>query len=120
MRKIIIGLAATGLLLAGTVATAGTAEAAGTRCGDWSTAEPLLKYGATGDAVRELQCELNYSLNPDTHGKTTVDGIFGDDTLKRVRDFQACMGYLQVDGQVGAQTWGALDWWSSQNAYPNC
>ncbi|MFB7911626.1 peptidoglycan-binding protein [Kitasatospora sp. NPDC059146] len=120
MRKIIIGLAATGLLLAGTVATAGTAEAAGTRCGDWSTAEPLLKYGATGDAVRELQCELNYSLNPDVFGKTTVDGVFGDDTLRRVRIFQNCMPNLQVDGQVGPQTWGQLDWWSSKDAYPNC
>ncbi|MEU9045209.1 MULTISPECIES: peptidoglycan-binding domain-containing protein [unclassified Kitasatospora] len=120
MRKIVIGLAATGLLLAGTVATAGTANAAGSRCGEWSTSEPLLKVGATGDAVRELQCELNYSINPDKHAKITVDGVFGQDTLNSVYFFQKCMGYLQVDGQVGPQTWGALDWWSSVNAYPNC
>ncbi|MER8100629.1 peptidoglycan-binding domain-containing protein [Kitasatospora sp. NPDC094016] len=108
MRKILAGLAVTGLLFAGGVATAGSASAAqaGSYCGTtYTTWEPLLRGGENNDAVKALQCELNSSLNTTP---LNVDGAFGQDTLSRVLRFQACTG-LSQDGQVGAQTWAKLD-----------
>ncbi|WP_051837124.1 peptidoglycan-binding domain-containing protein [Streptomyces sp. NRRL WC-3742] len=120
MRKLIIGLATAGLVLAGTVATATTASAEASRCSGWSNSEPLLKAGATGDSVKALQCELNYSLNPNGRTQLVIDGVFGQATYDRVITFQQCMKNLQVDGEVGPQTWSALDYWTAYNGYPNC
>lgn len=58
---------------------------------------PLLRRGARGDAVRRLQGILGI----------TTDGIFGPQTERAVRAFQASR-LLVVDGVVGPQTWGAL------------
>ena len=58
--------------------------------------------GSSGNDVLELQKILNqngYNL--------TEDGIFGDNTLAAVKDYQANNG-LTVDGIVGKNTWGAL------------
>ncbi|MEE1782125.1 peptidoglycan-binding domain-containing protein [Streptomyces sp. SP17BM10] len=120
MRKIIIGLATAAMLLGGTVAAAGTASAEASRCSGWSNNEPLLKAGATGDAVKALQCELNYSLNPNGRTQLVIDGVFGQATYNSVITFQQCMKNLQVDGEVGPQTWAALDYWTAQNGYPTC
>ena len=38
---------------------------------------------------------------------TDIDGRFGDKTLAAVRAYQTAHG-LQIDGKVGAQTWGTL------------
>jgi hypothetical protein len=57
----------------------------------------LLKYGSKGDDVRQLQKWLGI----------TADGIFGAQTRKAVKAFQAAHG-LEVDGIVGDQTWGKL------------
>ncbi|MER7702914.1 peptidoglycan-binding domain-containing protein [Kitasatospora sp. NPDC097605] len=118
MRKIITGLAVAGLILAGGVSTATTASAAGAGqpCSGYSTAEPLLRAGATGDAVKELQCELNRAITPSSGYYLTVDGVFGQATLRAVYRFQGCVG-LQVDGEVGPQTWSKLDYWSLQSSY---
>lgn len=120
MRKIIIGLATAGLVLAGTVATAGTASAEASRCSYLSNNEPLLKAGATGPEVKALQCELNFSLNPNGRTQLVVDGVFGQATYDSVIKFQQCMKNLQVDGEVGPQTWAALDYWTDQSGYPTC
>ena len=64
--------------------------------------KPLLKYGSTGNDVKELQSNLNnrgYNL--------AVDGVFGKNTLNAVQDFQV-QNKLQVDGIVGGNTWGSL------------
>ena len=64
---------------------------------------PLLKLGSKGQAVKNLQTNLNkkgYNL--------LVDGIFGPVTKKFVCDFQNKNG-LVVDGIVGRQTLVALN-----------
>ncbi len=63
---------------------------------------PQIRYGASGDDVKELQRQLNangFSL--------TVDGIWGDQTEAAVRKYQKQNG-LSVDGIVGEKTWGSL------------
>lgn len=61
-----------------------------------------IRYGSSGDDVKELQRLLNangFSL--------TVDGAWGDKTEAAVRKYQQQKG-LTVDGIVGAKTWGSL------------
>lgn len=60
----------------------------------------IVKYGMRGDDVKWLQWELNHKGS-----LLTIDGIFGDQTLQAVLDFQKA--YF-VDGKVGALTRGAL------------
>jgi peptidoglycan hydrolase-like protein with peptidoglycan-binding domain len=60
-------------------------------------ARPVLKRGASGDYVRELQELL----------AIRVDGQFGAATEAAVIDFQR-QNKLQMDGIVGGQTWEAL------------
>lgn len=59
---------------------------------------PILRRGAKGPAVAELQRML---------GGLTADGDFGPATERAVRDFQASRG-LTVDAVVGPATWTAL------------
>lgn len=62
----------------------------------------ILRQGSARIEVELLQWTLNeYGL------KTTVDGIFGPETNKNVRQYQADKG-LKVDGIVGTNTWTAL------------
>ena len=63
-----------------------------------------LKIGSSGDDVLDLQKRLNatgYGYNLDE------DGIFGNNTLAAVKDYQQRSG-LDVDGIVGTNTWGSL------------
>src|SRR5690606_28099164 len=62
----------------------------------------ILRQGSARIEVELLQWTLNeYGLT------TTVDGIFGPETNKNVRQYQADKG-LKVDGIVGTNTWTAL------------
>lgn len=64
----------------------------------------LLRLGATGAGVRDLQhrlAALGHDPAPDTAGS------FGAETERAVRAFQESRG-LQVDGICGQQTWSAL------------
>ncbi|WP_020579008.1 glycoside hydrolase domain-containing protein [Actinopolymorpha alba] len=64
---------------------------------------PTLRTGSTGAAVQRLQRALTAAL-----GRTVViDGSFGAQTERAVRDYQTSRR-LVVDGWVGAQTWSAL------------
>jgi hypothetical protein len=64
--------------------------------------EPILKFGAKGDAVHVLQRDLN------AHGgKLAVDGVFGPATLAAVKRFQKAAG-IASDGIVGPVTWSKL------------
>lgn len=63
---------------------------------------PQIEKGSRGDAVVTLQRLLN------KHGYgLRIDGDFGPLTDKAVRAYQFAHS-LQVDGQVGPQTWGSL------------
>ncbi|MFE9765322.1 peptidoglycan-binding protein [Streptomyces sp. NPDC005808] len=112
-------LAAT-VIAGGTVLTAGSASAAPTRdvattgavesaawyCGyDNRVTPPTIRYGSTGNTVREAQClliSLGYSV-----GSSGIDGQFGSATRSAVYALQADYG-LQYDGIVGPQTWNCL------------
>jgi hypothetical protein len=65
-------------------------------------ASPLRK-GARGEAVRDLQAKL-------THAGYLVgqDGVFGSETLRAVRAFQAAQG-ISVDGIAGPATMTSLE-----------
>lgn len=69
--------------------------------------KPKLVFHSQGKAVTELQSKLNQLL-PEKAPALVVDGVFGEKTHQRVKDFQAKAG-LVVDGIVGAKTWAALD-----------
>ena len=61
-----------------------------------------VSLGSTGNDVKELQRMLNqrgYNL--------TADGIFGQQTLAAVKDYQG-KNNLAVDGIVGPLTWQAV------------
>ncbi len=67
---------------------------------------PTLKRGSTGEYVTLLQTKLvnkGYSV-----GSCGIDGDFGRDTEKAVKQFQRDNG-LDPDGIVGAKTWKALN-----------
>lgn len=57
-----------------------------------------LSLGSRGPSVAEVQRAL---------GGIAVDGVFGRQTLRAVKAFQAAH-HLQVDGVVGPITWAAL------------
>ena len=62
----------------------------------------MVAYGSQGDAVRQLQSELN------KHGyQLDEDGIFGSKTKAAVQDYQK-KNSLRLDGIAGDETWGSL------------
>lgn len=64
-----------------------------------------LTVGDKGDAVKTLQTKLNK-----VGYKLTVDGIYGDNTLKAVKSFQTkYKKELEVDGVAGKNTISKLD-----------
>ena len=67
--------------------------------------EPTLKRGSKGEAVKKMQTllyGLGYGL-----GSWGIDGDFGSQTEKAVKEFQSDHG-LTVDGICGPKTWAAL------------
>ena len=78
----------------------------------YSVRLPLLKRGATGNAVESAQLLLihrGYGCGGRKNllGHETPDGDFGPATEKAVRDFQTEKG-LEPDGEIGPDTWTAL------------
>jgi peptidoglycan hydrolase-like protein with peptidoglycan-binding domain len=68
-----------------------------------TTTHPTLSEGATGPDVKWAQ----YLMVLKTLDYDEVDGIFGPETDRAVRNFQGYSG-LDVDGIVGPLTWAAL------------
>src|SRR5262249_45583767 len=106
MRKLVLAVAM--LVLFPVVAIAAEPVAG---CGHTS-AQPALKQGASGTEVVEAQCELNLATKASRYTPIGADGSFGPATDARVRVFQRCAG-LSVDGEIGPNTWGALNSWSA-------
>lgn len=68
----------------------------------------IIKFGARGDAVAQLQKRLNVLGMKGIHGKPLVpDGIFGESAEYAVMQFQKKVGLL-IDGKVGDKTRAAL------------
>ncbi|MEV4315119.1 GH25 family lysozyme [Actinocrispum sp. NPDC049592] len=100
------------LALAAATLSAGAASAEPIAVCGHTTAQPTIHQGATGDSVTEAQCQLNLATKASKYTPIGADGQFGPATDARVRVFQRCAG-LSVDGEIGAQTWGALNTWSA-------
>ena len=66
--------------------------------------DKLLKHGMRGAEVEALQ---NALTKAGVYGGT-IDGVFGNGTLKAVQDFQRIHG-LSVDGVAGKETWAYLE-----------
>jgi lysozyme len=121
VKKAVVTLAAATLLAGvGGIATASSASATSVvgPCANYSTNKPYLSQGSAGPEVRELQCELNLSMDPGNGYEVAIDGIFGPRTKSAVLRFQACVG-IQQDGIVGPATWSWLDWYS-KTPYTAC
>lgn len=107
--------------LAAQAAPAGAAKAAAIRdCVDVANYD--VGRGDTGNYVREVQCLLNYALNPSVYGRVDVDGEFGPRTENQVKAFQRCMrgkGHtnVDVDGRVGSITAPLLQRWAAAAGY---
>ena len=67
-------------------------------------AEPILRNGSSGEAVRELQVALQET----GHNPGPIDGVFGAQTEAAVKAFQEDRG-IGVDGVVGLITWRNID-----------
>ncbi|MEV6446395.1 peptidoglycan-binding domain-containing protein [Amycolatopsis sp. NPDC051716] len=71
--------------------------------------------GATGTAVREVQCLLNATLSYSAYPYIPVNGSYDSFTAGGVQVFQTCANYrhagIGVDGRVGPQTLPHLRWW---------
>ncbi|WP_244210887.1 peptidoglycan-binding domain-containing protein [Amycolatopsis kentuckyensis] len=76
--------------------------------------------GATGTAVREVQCLLNATLSYSAYPYIPVNGVYDSLTAGGVQVFQTCANYrnagIRVDGRVGPQTLPHLRWWG-QHTY---
>lgn len=64
---------------------------------------PTLRKGDRGDEVRQWQAFLNANNFP----CGIIDGIFGKNTEKAVKQYQAAHG-LVADGIIGPKTWASL------------
>ena len=64
---------------------------------------PTLRKGDRGDEVKQWQA----FLNANDYRCGTVDGIFGSNTEKAVKQYQAAHG-LVADGIIGPKTWASL------------
>jgi len=67
---------------------------------------PLLRYGDRLPTVATVQILINRKMRKGTY--IVVDGIYGSNTRKAVRNFQEEKRYLSRDGIVGEETWRAL------------
>ena len=65
--------------------------------------QPTLRKGDRGDVVKQWQSFLNANRYP----CGVIDGIFGSNTEKAVKQYQSAHG-LVPDGIIGPKTWASL------------
>lgn len=76
---------------------------------DPKTTHPTVKRGSKGDAVKELQEDLNtLGYTDSNNAKLDIDGSFGARTEQAVKKLQKANG-LVVDGSCGPKTWAKID-----------
>lgn len=73
-----------------------------------------LRRGSIGSEVKYLQRKLYSKLYP----VGTIDGIFGSNTERAVKEFQTENG-LTADGIVGPLTWKAIEDINTSRPFPN-
>ncbi|MGH2839719.1 MAG: peptidoglycan-binding domain-containing protein [Solirubrobacteraceae bacterium] len=73
----------------------------------WAELIVVVQRANRGVAVCAVQNEFNLRQVAGTTVGLAVDGVFGPETDRAVRAFQADAG-LVVDGVVGSKTWAAL------------
>jgi len=105
----IAALALTTPLALGIAPTPAEARIIPNRC-TYTSSEPTVRYGSSGTAVRQAQCEYNYAVRSP---KITQDGSFGPNTRDAIIRFQRCVG-ISADGIVGPVTWSHLNYWAAQ------
>ncbi|MEZ0109623.1 transcriptional regulator with XRE-family HTH domain [Catenulispora sp. EB89] len=71
--------------------------------GNSTTNSAAVTYGMSGPDVAELQCLLQHA----GHSPGVIDGDFGPNTLRAVIQEQYTAN-IDLDGQVGSQTWAKL------------
>lgn len=82
------------------------APATNAEFGAWPTTnKPVVRKGAKGGVVVYLQSVIDKRGG----GGIAVDGIFGPQTERRVKDLQRFFKLAAVDGIVGPKTWGVVD-----------
>lgn len=85
----------------------------------------MIGVGSAGVAVKQAQCEVNRANRVNQNGTfavIAVDGLFGSNTARSIRYFQACVN-LPADGIVGLNTWNALNYYNTHSlvgGYPKC
>ena len=68
----------------------------------------ILRLGSQGEEVRALQMYLNYISDTYTQiPKVSVDGIYGQETERAVREYQRIFG-LPILGIVPSRTWDSI------------
>jgi len=83
------------------------------RC-EYTSSQPTVSIGSSGNAVRQVQCEYNWAT---TGTNIAIDGQFGPITRSAIIRFQGCVG-IATDGVVGPITWSHLNYWAASNYYP--
>ena len=74
----------------------------------WDRLLVTVRLGSRGAAVRAVQDQFQFrNLSGDPTRGVQVDGVFGPQTDRAVRAFQAAVG-LSADGIVGPMTWNQL------------
>jgi hypothetical protein len=105
-------------VLLGAIAGAGALAVTGVSTATIADAYPWhrrLQRGHTGSDVRELQIRVaGFAASSATRTYLAIDGVFGDATYRAVRRFQSAWN-LGVDGIVGPETQGKLNWLEGAN-----
>jgi peptidoglycan hydrolase-like protein with peptidoglycan-binding domain len=85
----------------------------------WISKRPTLKQGSQGEEVRNLQGLLHgaIEIGQGDFGITSIDGVFGANTLQAVIKFQKSRK-LTGDGIVGTATWKEVSFLKSHDMSP--
>ena len=75
---------------------------------EYEVKHPTLRKGDSGEAVKELQADLNYFGYRADGEKLNTDGKFGTKTEAALKEMQKDQD-LEVDGVCGTESWRRLD-----------